>query len=292
MTEYIRQLDKSDYYLYKKIKTNLKEDYILKIFNQLTEQPHTLFGLFKDDMLVAIAGYTVYAQNYAMIGRFRTDSRFQGKGYGTKVLSHALEQAKRHPNIKWIGGNTERHNKPALSVLKKLGLPPVITLFPSQTSDVFSLTTGEKRWTEITNLDRKKMWVNHTYLDSNFKANIFPYKAYYPFPAESSLFSHWLNTVQFFENQDHNRYLIIWKETADKDYLHIVYPWSDFMNQPGFFETLDYNLKTIRSENRILWVDLTKEEVETLPSGHPFRLPSPWILHGMYTNRKHEPRLL
>jgi len=283
MTEYIRQLTKNDYYLYEKMETNLKEDYILKIFDQLTEKPHTLFGLFKGEMLLATAGYTVYAQNYAMIGRFRSDRRFQGKGYGTKILSYTLEQAQRHPNIKWVGGNTERHNKPALTVLKKLGLPPVITLFPAQTIDVSSLTTGEESWKEIMDLDRKKEWINKTYLNKDFETNIFPYKAYYPFPAEPSLFSNWLNHVHFFEKQDHSRYLILWKETADKDYLHVSYPWLDFMKQPGFFETLDCKLKEARSENRTLWIDLTDTEVRTLPAQHPFRLPSPWILHGMYT---------
>lgn len=284
MTEYIRQLTKEDYHLYIKMENNLKEDYILSLFGQLTERPHTLFGLFNDETLIATAGYTVYAENYAMIGRFRADSRYQGKGYGTKILSHALEQAKCHPNIKWVGGNTERHNKAALTVLKKLGLPAVITLFPAQTKDVSALTKNGERWKEITSLDRKKEWINQTYLNIVFEKNIFPYKTYYPFPASSSLFTGWLKEVQFFENQDRSRYLIIWKETADEDYLHVVYPWIDFVAQDGFFETLDYKLKTAYKEDRTLWIDLTEEEVKILPAGHSFRLPSPWVLHGMYVN--------
>lgn len=266
------------------MENNLNEDYILSLFEQLIEAPHTLFGLFKDEELVAIAGYTVYAENYAMIGRFRSDSRYHGNGNGTKILSHALEQAKRHPNIKWVGGNTEQHNKAALAVLKKIGLPAVTTLFSAQTKSVSTLMTNGESWKEITDLESKKAWINQTYLNSDFEKNIFPYKAYYPFPAQPSLFEGWLNKVQFFENQDHSRYLIMWKETADKDYLHVVYPWSDFMEQTGFFETLHYKLKTIESENRNLWIDLTTEEAGTLPTGHPFRLPSPWVLRGMYVH--------
>lgn len=64
----------------------------------------------------------------------------------------------------------------------------------------------------------------------------------------------------------------------------MIYPWNDLHKQEGIWETIHtaYNrfLNSIEEETYI-WIDLTKEEAKDLPKGHPFTLPSPWVLYGL-----------
>lgn len=284
MTLTTRQLTKEDFHLYEDMHTQLEEDYMLRVFDRLTEGDNYLFGLFKNESLIATAGYTLFAGEYAMLGRLRSDARYRKNGYGSKIIQYMIEEALNHPSVKWIGANTEQHNTPALAILKKFDIPPVATLYAAQTEEVSSLSSRNETWTEITSIEEKENWIKKTYLNPAFETTVFPYEAYYPFPARPSLFDNQLNKWRFFENENQTRYMITWTEEKGKNYLHVVYPWSDFMEQSGFFETVhsEFERAKVQEAVDLIWMDLTEEEVATLPSDHPFELPSPWVLHGQF----------
>lgn len=282
MTLTTRPLTKEDFHLYERMQTQLEEDYMLRVFNRLTEGDNFLFGLFEQDTLIAVAGYTLFADEFAMLGRLRSDVRYRKKGYGSKIIEYVIEEALKNPSVQWIGANTEQHNKPALSILKKFNMPPIATLYAAQTDDVSSLCEGQSPWHEVTSMEEKEKWIKKTYLNPNFETSVFPFEAYYPFPAQPSLFENHLNTWRFFENDNQTRYMMIGTEEKGKNYLHVIYPWSDFINQSGFFETIhsEFERAKVQESADLIWMDLTEEEVASLPSKHPFKLPSPWVLHG------------
>ncbi|MCD8506344.1 MAG: hypothetical protein LRY37_04615 [Alkalibacterium thalassium] len=61
MSVSFRQLTADDFDLYKNMETGLEDDYMLKVFDRLTTKGNALFGLFEDETLVAVAGYTLFA---------------------------------------------------------------------------------------------------------------------------------------------------------------------------------------------------------------------------------------
>lgn len=290
MTKVIRPLSKSDYRLYKFMQTGLEEDYMLDIFPALTDGESRLFGLFIDEQLVSTAGYTIFANHFVMLGRLRSDTRFRGKSYGTEILEYVKNRALDIPDIEFVGANTEAYNTPAQKVLQKIKLPLLTTLYAAQTQDLSSLSTDRiESWVKVEDLGRKKEWISRTYLNDDFPETIFPFGAYYPFPASDSLFKEdFLKTLNFYENESQSRYLILDEEDKGGNYLylHVIYPWDDFMEQTGFWETIHEQLSNIKNEKPhvVMWMDLTEEKAQKLPESHPLTLPSPWMLHGIYTN--------
>lgn len=288
MTKVLRPLSKSDYNMYKSIQTDLEDDYMLNIFPALTDGESRLFGLFVDEQLISTAGYTVFANHFVMLGRLRSDIRFRGQNFGTEILEYAKNQALEIQGVEFVGANTEQHNKPSQKVLKKLGLSPVVSLYGAQTQDLSSLLTeNAKSWLPLTDSGRKREWLNRTYLNDDFPEKIFPFAAYYPFPASESLFKEeTLQSWNFFENKKQSRFLILWEEDKGGHYLHVTYPWDDFMEQPGFWETIDIAYQQAKKNNpdTTIWIDLSEPKASLLPDAHPFVLSSPWMLHGIYAD--------
>lgn len=288
-----RQLYQEDFELYKAMETQLEEDYMLRVFDRLTSDGNALFGLFQDDMLIAVAGYTLFAGEFAMMGRLRSDSRYRKNGYGTLITEYIYNEAKRTSDIKWIGANTEKHNTAAQKVLQKLEVPHVTTLYAAQSEDFSALTSGDgtSNWHRVESVEVKRKWIEETYLNPDFDKAVFPLEAYYPFPASPSLFtddrlSDWI----CYENSDSTRVVFMWEEEKGKKYLHVVYPWSDFMTQPGFFDVVSKEFEESKRTNEVssVWMDLTEVEAALLPETHPFDLPSPWMLHGHFVNNQSE----
>lgn len=271
--------------LYEHMETGLKDDYMLKVFDRLSTNGNSLFGLFKDESLVAVAGYTLFAGEFAMLGRLRSDRRYRKNGYGTKITEYILEEARRSPSVKWIGANTELRNKPAQKVLEKISMPHVITLYSAQAGTLSPLVSNEETWEKVESNSEKRKWVDKTYLNPSFEKSVFPFEAYYPFPARPSLFSDdKLEQMTCFRNKDQSRVVFMWPEEKGNKYLHVVYPWSDFNAQPGFFETISEEFQRSKEKDgtSLIWMDLTEEEASLLPADHPFELPSPWMLHGFF----------
>ncbi|QDI90386.1 GNAT family N-acetyltransferase [Salicibibacter halophilus] len=282
MNRLIRQLHVEDLPRFEKIDTGIEDDYITEIFDRLVTGNHRLYGLFENSQLVSTGGYTVFANRYAMLGRLRSDRSLQGGNRSTKLMTSVIQKALEHPEIQWVGANTQEHNIPAQRVLEKLGLTPQITLFNATTNDAASLQSGAELWEPIHDLKRKRDWVEKTYIQSS---KIFPFECYYPFPASPALFSDdLLQNWDFYENQTKTRFFIAKTDQKKYHYLHVVYPWSDHWSQKGLWETVAAAYRTFRAQTRedtYIWIDLTKEEVNLLPADHPFALPSPWILYGM-----------
>jgi len=284
MNEEIRRLTADDVSFYQKMQTGLDDDYMLRAFHRITDGPNYLYGLFVSDVLVALSGFTVFKDHYAMLGRLRTDQRYRKNGYGTKIVQYSLDQGLKHPDVQWIGANTEQHNKASQAVLRKIGLPPVKLLYAAQTHSLISLTREDApKWKAITDHSRKAEWIRNTYLDPSFDKKVFPLEAYYPFPVSEKMFEGSLDNWQFFENEDQSRYVILFEEFKGMNYLHVIYPWHDFMTQPGLFETIQDNLEEAQKDDdeTKLWWDLSEADAVLLPTDHPFDLPSPWILHGL-----------
>ncbi|WP_423188755.1 GNAT family N-acetyltransferase [Alkalibacterium sp. f15] len=284
MTEHIRQLTAADLIYYEKMQTGLDDDYMLPIFDRITSGANYLYGLFESDKLLALSGFTLFKDYYAMLGRLRTDQRFRKSGYGTKIVEYSLNQALAHPDVKWIGANTEQHNQAAQSLLKKVGLPPVKLLYAAQTTTLEALVTNAASlWKEETNKSTKMNWIRQTYLHPLFDKKVFPLEAYYPFPVSEEMFEDSIDQWHFFENEDKTRCVIMWEEFKGVNYLHVVYPWHDFMNQPGLFNTVQQELSNAQKKDSQTktWWDFSETDVALLPNNHPFKLDSPWILHGL-----------
>ncbi|MFD2630546.1 GNAT family N-acetyltransferase [Oceanobacillus kapialis] len=281
MSNYIRRLNEQDFQDVKAMDTGIEDDYVIRIFHRLLDDNNRLFGLFHKESLVSIAGYSVYARKYAMLGRLRSDRRYRGNDFSTTLVKYTMKEVLKHPAITWVGGNTQEENLAGRRVLEKAGLQPFITLYGATTKDVSKLETGARPWAKVHNLNRKKELVYKGYLDNS---SIFPYQCYYPFPASWELFTDEnLEAWSFYENNNQDRFLIMKEDQKKNVYLHVIYPWNDMVHQEGLWETISDNYQQLAMqtmEATYVWMDLTKEEAKLLPDNHPFTLASPWILFG------------
>ncbi|EQB37828.1 hypothetical protein M948_04495 [Virgibacillus sp. CM-4] len=277
----IRRLQIEDEAYFAAMDTGIEDDYIQRIFHRLVTDSNRLYGLFSDKQLVSLAGFSVYAKRYAMLGRLRTDRRYKRKNFSTEMMTYMINEAVQLPGIHWIGANTQENNYPARRVLEKSGLTPYISLHGATASDTSALTTGEEIWQPIHDLQKKKGWINQAYINNHA---IFPYECYYSFPATEDLFTEEnLQTWEFYENPTSTRFIITKHDQKKYDYLHVAYPWNDITRQAGLWETITYAYRKLCRRTKkptFIWIDLTKEEAKALPANHAFELPSPWILYG------------
>ncbi|PYZ98925.1 GNAT family N-acetyltransferase [Alteribacter lacisalsi] len=282
MTKTIRMLQFEDYPYMEAMDTAVEDDYIKRIFERLTSGPHKLYGMFLGDRLVSVGGYSIFARSYAMLGRLRSDRNYRGMNHTTELLRHIKEEAFRLEDIRWAGANTQEENTAARRVLEKAGLTPCAILHGAITKNTSALETGAKPWAPVRNSRERKQWLERVFTESEA---VFPYECYYPFPASEDLFAEdAVRDWQFYENPDQSRVLITKHDQKKYHYLHAIYPWQDFKEQNGLWETItnDYRVlsEQYTDEETYVWMDMSREAVDALPSEHPFTLPSPWILHG------------
>lgn len=290
MEKIIRQLNLEDLHHLEEMDTGIEDDYILRVYKRISSGSSRLYGLFMDGRLASIGGYTIFAKQYVMLGRMRSDLRYQGKNLSTQLMAHIMEQAFKLPAIQWIGANTQEENLSARRVMDKLGLAEVSMLYSAISSDISTLEAGSPVWQEITETSHKQAWIDRLYIQTGA---VFPYECYYTFPASEALFEDAeLAQWSFFENPHKDRVLIAKKDYKRDYYLHAIYPWDDIMKQPGFWETIsmaqDQLSKKVKT-NALLWMDLSPDQVSALPGQHPFELPSPWLLYGI--DRHHRKQL-
>ncbi|ANU24091.1 GNAT family N-acetyltransferase [Planococcus donghaensis] len=281
MKQTIRQLQLGDLHYIEKMDTGITDDYVLNIYERISSGSSRMYGLFLDEQLASIGGYTIFAEQYAMLGRMRSDLRYRGNNLSTQLMTYIMEQASTFPTIQWVGANTQQNNVSARRVMDKLGLKETSTLYSATATDISQLKTGGENWTEVTDLAIKKIWVDQLYLQTS---EVFPYECYYMFPASESLFIETdLARWSFFENRSKDRVLITKQDYKRNHYLHVIYPWNDFFEQPGFWETIttaQHQLSTQLKATPLVWMDLTPSQKQSLPKNHPFDLPSPWLLYG------------
>lgn len=281
MNKKIRMLDKEDYPCLEAMDTAIEDDYVGRIFDRLTTGNHRLYGLFLDNQMVSMGGYTLFSGRYAMLGRLRSDRRFRGNDFATELLAYIMKEASLVSGIQWVGANTQENNLPARRVIEKLRLTPYSVLHGAITKDTSALESGAKPWKPIYSIERKQFWLREVYIKSS---SIFPYECYYSFPASNDLFQeHAIQQWNFYENESQTRVLITKYDQKNHHYLHAIYPWSDISSQKGLWETIskDYHKLAEQTEgDTYIWIDLTKEAVQSLPTAHKFELPSAWILYG------------
>lgn len=282
MKKKIRLLHSNDYPYFEAMDTSLEDDYVGRIFQRLTTGNHRLYGLFIDDQMVSMGGYSVFNRHYAMLGRLRSDRKYRGNDLATELTAHIMNEAFNVSEIQWVGANTQEENKAARRVIEKLGLTPLTTLYGAVTKETSSLELGAKRWNQVNSLERKKRWLKQVYIESK---SIFPYECYYSFPASDPLFKEdEIEKWSFYENSDQTRVLITKYDQKKHHYLHAVYPWDDVMSQQGLWETISNDYRKLKRQTEgdtYIWIDLTKKAVQSLPLAHTFELPSPWVLYGV-----------
>lgn len=282
MSYSIRTLQTDDIQLLKAMDTGIENDYVLRVFDRLTQGPNRMYGLFHDKQLITIGGTSIYAGTYAMLGRIRTDRHYKKKGFASEMMNYMKEEAFRDKKIQWVGANTQEENLPARRVMKKIGLAEYTMLHGALTKDTSMLVSGAVPWSSVTKLQRKKDLIKEVFIKPGA---VFPYACYYPFPATADLFQDEdLDWWSFYENTDKSRFLITKPDQKKHHYLHTIYPWSDLTDQKGLWETISRDYKQLAEqtgEETYIWMDLTPEEADILPENHAFELPSPWILHGI-----------
>ncbi|RFA34928.1 hypothetical protein CAI16_09995 [Virgibacillus dokdonensis] len=286
MVKYIRKLQPEDEALFRNMNTGIEDDYVANIFSHLTTGNHRLFGLFLGPDLASVGGYSLFANRFAMLGRVRSHQSYKGKNLSTELMNFVLYEAFHNPSIQWVGANTQENNTPARRVLEKLGLRPRIALYNALAEHVYSLATHkENNWQPVLGVSKKIALLDKYYIKP---AGIIPYECYYPLPASLDLITvDQLHNWDFYENKAATRFLILKEDQKKHQYLHIVYPWKDFMNQPGFWETVNPAYERLKAETNAdtyIWLDLTKEETASLPNSHPFYLRSPWVLYEIERN--------
>lgn len=282
MKPHIRRLEANDYPHMEALDTGIKDDYVKHIFPTLTTGNNRLFGLFLDKKMVSLGGYTVFANRYAMLGRLLSERHFKNQGFSTTLMNHVLHDAFQQKNIQWAGGNTQENNISGQRVLEKIGLSRQITLTAAITQDLSPLYSGAAPWHLVTNIKRKKSWVNERFMK---QGAFFPLECYYPLPGSAGLFpEEKLAQWHFYENNSQTRILILKTDQKKHTYLQAIYPWDDITTQPGLWESMAHGfqkLQQLTTDEAYIWMDLTKQAVESLPARHPFELPSPWIVFGI-----------
>lgn len=274
----LRKLTENDYDALRNMQTGLEDDYVVRIFHNLLERENNvMYGLFDQERMIAVSGYTLFSNKFAMLGRLRTDIRYRGKGYGTEILRAIIEELRMIPSIEFVSANTQLHNYSARKALTKLDLPHVTTLHPFILKDPhLVMSTPGEVWDTVNTIEEKRSFLQS--LKEN-ALGAFPYEAYYPLPFDESLFTdEYLKDGTFYINSDRSRFLFCKVDQKGNLYLNCKYFWNDHFKQPGLFETIQYEWAK-HEDVYGAWMDVSSE-VATTFSSDAFETQDPWLLYG------------
>jgi hypothetical protein len=273
----IRKLTIEDRQQVEMMDTGIEGDYVLLIFNRLIEHDD-LFGLFINDSLVSIAGLTVFGNGYAVLGRLRTDIKFRGNGYATKLLLYLDNYAQDQKHIKWIGLATEGKNKPVRKICKELSLSQVSEYFSclietAVLKNIGPIRTGD--WEEITCFHEiRKIIIENS--QQEHPLNMFPYECYYPLPFERNVFTDdYLSKCKVFIKKD--RFVIFMPDEKDRSYLHMKYVCDDIHEQE---DLLSIAATLALATNRTLWIDMPNKSAKNL--NNLFSDKKRWCMYGKH----------
>lgn len=228
MTSTLKLLTQSDKPMFMSMDNGIKDDYIARIFDRLvTSDSHTLYGLFYQGKLVSTAGYSLFAEGtYAMLGRFRSDRKYRGRGFVTEILHHVVAELENDPAIRWIGANTETKNLRARRVLEKIGMTPSDPLRYNVVprAELEKLPEAAHAWTEISPDSEKMRWIRTLHPSGR----LFPFECYYPFPLSGNLLREFpLQKARMFLSPDERRYLLMREDIKGETYTNVIYPFAD-----------------------------------------------------------------
>lgn len=275
----IRILTEHDKDALQRMDTGIKDDYVIRIFPDLIKRENNVvYGLFEDDQLISVAGTTIFANKFAMLGRLRSDRRYLSKGNATKILDFIKKDLQRNPSVTWIGAHTQSSNEAAKKVVQHIDMPLFYTTHPLVlTKPELVEGTHGPVWEEIVTLEEKRnllLSVEHT------NPKIFPYEAYYPLPFDQALFTNdYLASCRMYRNPSNDRFVIIKDDQKGEFYAHVKYFWDDHYEQPGFWETVKQDL-ALDKDKFGAWVDFSPDAFARIPSLDPFQATEPWVLYG------------
>ncbi|MBO8156834.1 MAG: GNAT family N-acetyltransferase [Bacillaceae bacterium] len=278
----IRKLNVGDYDFLKKMDTGIGDDYVVRIFPGLVKSTHqAVYGLFDSEKmhLLSIAGYTIFARKFAVLGRLRSDRRFLSKGHATRLVQYIIDDLKTMPEIKWIGANTQMPNVSARRVLEKLGLSPNVTFYSTELVNREKITgTDGELWTAVNATEEKRALLTSV---QNNQLGMFPYECYYPLPFDEILFTDsYLDDCFVYKNRDSSRFFLLMEDQKGDVYAHLKYFWDDAFEQPGFWKTVFHAMDTIFTEHK-LWVDFSENGFQHIPAPEAFDIQKPWILYSL-----------
>lgn len=277
----IRKLEWKDLDNLKHMDTGIEDDYVIRIFPKLIEsKEHEIFGLFQGEALLSVAGYTIFADKFAMLGRMRSDRRYTGKGYSTEVMTFISELLRKDPDIHWIGANTQTHNYPAQRVIERSGMKPgPVHYYAILKAKPDHLGTKGQLWKKIDGLASKRILLSS--LDYN-ALEAFPYECYYPLPYDEGLFTDdYLNECTFYINLTEDRFVIFRNDQKGNLHTHVKYFWDDHFEQPGFFETVYQNWAE-NPEAAGAWIDFSETGYKNIPNTSIFEVQKPWLLYSRW----------
>ncbi|WP_226580391.1 GNAT family N-acetyltransferase [Halobacillus litoralis] len=280
---HVKSLTMKDFPALQAMDTGIEDDYVVRIFDRLiTSEEHRLFGLFQHNQMLAVGGYSLFGQKkFAMLGRLRSDRRFQTKGNATELLKPIIKDLKEDPDVKWIGANTHLSNLAARRVLDKLGIEqgPVIHYLTLTRPELLSGHTPGPVWRELDSVDDKRHLLMNV---SENKLQMFPYECYYPLPFDNALFTdEYLKEASFYQKPDKTRFVIVKNDTKKYDYSHVKYFWDDHYDQPGFFETIVDHWEK-HPHHAGCWIDFSHQGFQNIPDPSAYDVQEPWILYGAW----------
>ncbi|GEM05753.1 hypothetical protein HMI01_27410 [Halolactibacillus miurensis] len=276
----IRPLTTTDFTLYQQMETGVENDYMLHVYDRLITPPNNyLYGLFKDKILVTVAGYTYFPGGNVMLGRLRSDLRFRKLGYPTQLLHFLVDIIKQDPDVCFIGGYTHIENWPAKKILAHLGLTFIDKYhnFPAINLGPF-IVDKTLIWDEVITHSEKRAALQ-TLMNENIAS--FVYEAYYPFPFSSCLISDdKFSAMRIFQSPLTQRYLFVDDDYKGEKLLNIRYVHEDIFTTPGLFHTIAELLK--HEPDRLPWFNFSKTQYSELKHKDCFRLEEGWELHGVF----------
>lgn len=281
----IRQLTINDYRAVLNMQTGIEDDYVLRIFPQLIENPaQTLFGLETEKGIAALAGVYRLPNGNGILGRLRSDIRFHSRGNATALLQHIIAFCEKDPTMNWVGAITRKSNLPAQRVLDKLHIhaeSSFISLLMEAPEKFVSPSAAP--WELIEGTDNKRAAIEQAAVDT--KAAFYPFEAYFPIPYASAILEDaYVEKLAVFRDPDSSRVMAIQEDYKGMDIAQIQYLWPDVFQQDGLWAAV-FNYLKQSDKPLVPQLDVSSENASSIPaafSGSFTEDDDPWLIYGRY----------
>ncbi|MFB1098139.1 GNAT family N-acetyltransferase [Terribacillus sp. JSM ZJ617] len=281
----IRQLTINDYRAVLNMQTGIEDDYVLRIFPQLIENPaQTLFGLETEEGIAALAGVYRLPNGNGILGRLRSDIRFHSRGNATALLQHIIAFCEKDPTMNWVGAITRKSNLPAQRVLDKLHIhaeSSFISLLMEAPEKFVSPSAAP--WELIEGTENKRAAIEQAAVDT--KAAFYPFEAYFPIPYASAILEDaYIEKLAVFRDPDSSRVMAIQEDHKGMDIAQIQYLWPDVFQQDGLWAAV-FNYLKQSDKPLVPQLDVSSENASSIPaafSGSFTEDDDPWLIYGRY----------
>jgi hypothetical protein len=280
----IKQLTMNDYQEVLDMQTGIDDDYVIRLFPQLLENPaQTLYGLETEGKLAAVAGVVRMPNGNGILGRLRSDIRYQSKGNATVLLQKIIADCEQDPNMHWVGAITQKSNKPAQRVLDKLGLQladQFISLIME--SPDMTLAAGAQPWQQIMENDAKRDAIEQAVMET--QRSFYPYEAYFPIPfASAVLEDDYLEQLAVFQDPNSSKMMALQEDYKGRDLAQIQYFWPDLFEQDGLWAAV-FDYINMSDKPFTPQVDVSPETISSMPDAFKSSFianDDPWLIYGI-----------